>query len=69
VFEAISQMERNKAPEPDEFPLEFYQTFWEAIKNKLMAIFKLLHQNKPSLFKLNFGAITLLTKKENAVQI
>jgi hypothetical protein len=29
----------------------------------------LLHQNKPSLFKLNFGAITLLTKKENAVQI
>jgi hypothetical protein len=27
VFEAISQMEHNKAPGPDEFPAEFYKIF------------------------------------------
>ena len=28
VWEAISQMEHNKAPGPDGFPAEFYQIFW-----------------------------------------
>jgi mannosylglycoprotein endo-beta-mannosidase len=69
IFEAISQMERNKAPGPDGFPAEFYQTFWEVIKNDLMALFKILQQKQLSLYKLNFGVITLLPKKEDAVKI
>jgi hypothetical protein len=28
VFDAIMQMEKNKAPGPDGFPAEFYQTCW-----------------------------------------
>jgi hypothetical protein len=39
VFEAISQMELNKAPCPDGFPAEFYQKIWEVIKGDLMALF------------------------------
>jgi hypothetical protein len=39
VFEAISHMELNKAPRPDDFPAEFYQKIWEVIKNDLMALF------------------------------
>ena len=31
VFDAISQMEHNKAPGPDRFPAEFYQTLWDVI--------------------------------------
>ena len=32
VYNAISQMEHNKAPGPDGFPAEFYQRFWDVIK-------------------------------------
>jgi hypothetical protein len=31
VHKAIFQMEHNKAPGPDGFPAEFYQTFWQTI--------------------------------------
>jgi mannosylglycoprotein endo-beta-mannosidase len=69
VLEAISQMEHNKAPGPDGFPAEFYQKFWEVIKLDLMALFNELSIGELSLYKLNFGVITLLPKKEDAVQI
>jgi hypothetical protein len=32
IFEAIFQMEHNKASGLDRFPIEFYQTSWEVIK-------------------------------------
>ena len=69
VFEAISQMELNKASGPDGFPAEFYKTFWEVIRDDLMAMFGQLQQGNLPLYKLNFGVITLLPKKENVVQI
>ena len=69
VFEAIDQMEYNKAPGPDGFPAEFYKTFWHVIKNDLMAMFVQLHHGDLPLYKLNFGVITLLPKKDDAVQI
>jgi hypothetical protein len=43
VKEAIFHMEHNKAPGPDGFPIEFYQTFWETIKGDLMALFEDIH--------------------------
>jgi hypothetical protein len=69
VYDAISQMKPNKAPGPDGFPAEFYQKIWAVIKTDLMALFEQLHTGDLPLFKLNFGVITLLPKKENAVQI
>lgn len=69
VFEAISQMEHNKAPGPDGFPAEFYKNFWETIKLDLMNLFAQLQQGDLQLYKLNFGIITLLPKKEDVIQI
>jgi hypothetical protein len=31
VYDAIMQMEKNKAPGSDGFPAEFYQRFWDTI--------------------------------------
>jgi mannosylglycoprotein endo-beta-mannosidase len=39
VRAAIFQIEHNKAPGPDGFPLEFYQVFWNVIKDDLMVLF------------------------------
>ena len=69
VFHAISQMEHNKAPGPDGFPAEFYQKFWFVIKSDLMSMFAQLHSGDLPLFRLNFGVITLLPKREDASRI
>ena len=65
IFEAISQMEVNKAPGSDGFPAEFYQKFWGVIKNDLMDLFRQFQQGNFPLFRLNFKVITLIPKKEN----
>jgi len=69
IREAIFQMELNKAPGPDGFPAEFYQTFWEVIKPDLLALFNEFHQGSLPLHSLNFGVITLLPKKAEAIMI
>jgi hypothetical protein len=69
VHDAIFQMEHNKSPGSDGFPAEFYQHFWGVIKNDLMALFESFQKGDLPLYKLNFGVITLLPKKENATQI
>ena len=69
VLEAIQQMEHNKAPGPDGFPAEFYKKFWEIIKSDLMDMFAQLRAGNMPLFKINYGIITLLPKKEDAGKI
>ena len=69
VFEAISQMEHNKALGPDGFPAEFYQRFWDVINSDLMNTFAQFRSGDLPLFKLNFVVITLLPKKEDASRI
>jgi hypothetical protein len=71
VLQAISQIKLNKAPGPDGLPAKFYQTFWNISKSdlNLMAMFAQLQSAELSLFKLNFGVITLPPKKESAVHI
>ena len=69
VYDAIMQMEKNKAPGPDRFPAEFYQKIWETIKFDIMRLFASFQKGELPLFQLNYGTIILLPKKENAVQI
>jgi hypothetical protein len=35
----VFDMEHNKAPDPDGFPTEFYQFFWEIVRPDLMSLF------------------------------
>ena len=69
VRKAVFQMEHNKAPGPDGFPAEFYQNFWDLIKNDLMDLFVELHAGQLELFWINFGEIILLPKVNDAERI
>jgi hypothetical protein len=62
-------MELNKALGLDGFPVEYYKQFWEVIKNDHLKLFAQLWHGDLPLFKLNFGVITSLPKKEDAFQI
>jgi hypothetical protein len=63
---AIFQMEHNKVPGPDGFSSEFYQVFWNLIKDDMMALFTDFHQRALPLNRLNFETIILLPKKKDA---
>jgi hypothetical protein len=69
IHDAIFEMEHNKSSGLDGFPAEFYQHFWGVIKSDLVALFECFQKGDLPLYKLNFGVITLLPKKENATQI
>lgn len=69
VYDAIVQMKHNKAPGPDGFPAEFYKKCWHVIKGDLMAMFHDLFNGRLQLFHLNFGTITSLPKKVDAMRI
>jgi hypothetical protein len=69
VYDAIMQMKKNKAPGPDGFPADFYQTFWDVIKSDLMMMFESFQHGNLPLFHLNYGTFVLLPKKENVIQI
>ena len=58
-----------KAPGPDGFPAEFYQTFWDVIQSDLLEMFQDLHARHLELFRLNFVEIILLPKVNGAERI
>lgn len=69
VKKAVFQMDHNKAAGPNGFPAEFYQNFWDVIKSDLLEMFSFLHAGQLELFRLNFGAIILLPKVNEAERI
>jgi len=69
VRDDVFQMEHNKAAGPDGFLVEFYQVFWNLIKDDLMALFTDFHKEDLNLYSLNFGIITLIPKIHEATKI
>jgi hypothetical protein len=65
----VLDTEHNKAPGPDGFPAEFYQFFWDVIKQDLMSLFYEFYMGRLPIHSLNFGVITLLPKITDATRI
>jgi hypothetical protein len=64
VYDAIIQIEKNKAPGWNGFPAKFYQKLWDVLKEDLMSMFRAFQDGPLPLFHLNFGTIILLPKKK-----
>jgi hypothetical protein len=69
IKEALFQMERNKATGPDGFPVEFYQTCWEFVKEDVCELFDDFYGGSLDIKRLNYGIITLLPKIKDASMI
>lgn len=69
IKHALFSMKPNKAPGPDNIPIEFFQHCWEIVKNEVMLLFEWFHDNKLDVQRLNNGIITLLPKLVGANKI
>jgi hypothetical protein len=61
---AIFQMEHNKPPDPHGFPAEFYQTFWETIKDDLLDLFRRLHAGQLKLLMTKLSGLFSIKNSE-----
>jgi hypothetical protein len=62
VKTALFSMALNKAPGPDNIPIEFYQHRWDLVKWDIMNLFHAFHVGCLDVSRLNYGIITLLPK-------
>jgi hypothetical protein len=55
---------------PDGIPIEFYQTYWELMKEDICELFANFYNGSVNVKRLNYGAITLLpkVKDDNRIQ-
>jgi hypothetical protein len=53
---ALDQMERNKAVDPDGFPIEFFQKCWSFIKHDVLEMFRDFHGGGWILRDLTMGS-------------
>lgn len=68
IKQAVFQLGRDKAPGPDGFPLCFYHTFWDTIKEDIVNLFHDMYAGRLSTAPIDYAYICLIPKKEGAVQ-
>ncbi|OAY73430.1 LINE-1 reverse transcriptase [Ananas comosus] len=66
VKQAVFQLGRDKAPGPDGFPLCFYQSFWDTLKDDIMNIFHEMFEGTLNTGPIDYAYICLIPKKEAA---
>lgn len=69
VKEALFAMAHNRAPGPDNIPVEFYHVCWDIMKDDIMLLFEHFHKGELDVQRLNYGVITLLPKTADADKI
>ena len=69
VFQVLMEMKGDKAPGPDGFTMAFFQKCWRVVEEDVMAVF--VHYHRYSVFErsLNASFLTLIPKKNNAINV
>lgn len=66
VKNAIFDIKQDAAPGPNGFGVSFFQKFWEVIKNRYYGMFLDFHKGDLDTRRLNYGAIILVPKVQEA---
>ena len=64
-YEALSQMQTNKSPGADGFPVEFYRRFWSSLGNDLVEVLNYSYEHGQLSDSQKEGIIRLLYKKDD----
>ena len=64
-YEALSQMQTNKSPGADGFPVEFYRSFWSLLGPDLVAVLNYSYEHGQLSDSQKQGIIRLLYKKDD----
>ena len=62
-------MEGDKAPGPDGFTMAFFQKCWNVVEKDVMAFFDHFHTSSEFEWSLNASFLSLIPKKNNALNI
>ncbi|RVW85171.1 Transposon TX1 uncharacterized 149 kDa protein [Vitis vinifera] len=66
VYLALSELNGDKAPGPDGFPIAFWQFCWDFVKDKIMGFFKDFFERGKFVRSLNSTFLVLVPKKGGA---
>ena len=66
VLSALSDLNGDKAPGPNGFPLSFWQSCWEFVKEEVMGFLKEFHEHGRFVKSLNSTFLVLIPKKAGA---
>ncbi|RVX21544.1 putative ribonuclease H protein [Vitis vinifera] len=69
IFNAIFQLDRDKAPGPDGFTIAVFQDCWDVIKEDLVRVFAEFHNSEIINQNTNASFIVLLPKKSQSKKI
>ena len=65
IWAAISELNGDKAPGPDGFPLAFWSFSWDFVKAEVMGFFKEFHEHGKFVRSINATFLVLIPKKQN----
>ena len=66
VFKALSDLNGDKAPGPDGFPIRFWQFYWDVAKEEIMGFLLDFHERGRFVRSLNATFLVLIPKKPSA---
>ena len=65
IWATISELNGNKAPGPDGFPIAFWFFCWDFVEDEVLGFFKEFHDQSRFVKSLNATFLVLIPKKQN----
>uniref|UniRef100_A0A2N9EW14 Reverse transcriptase domain-containing protein n=1 Tax=Fagus sylvatica TaxID=28930 RepID=A0A2N9EW14_FAGSY len=69
ILQVIKDLQGDKSPGPDGFTMAFFQQCWRVLENDVLGFFDEFFEKGTFAYSLNATFVTLIPKKQNAVDI
>ena len=69
IFQVVKDFQGDKSPGPDGFTMAFFQECWHVIETDILGFFNEFFEKGTFAYSLNATFVTLIPKKQNAINI